>query len=155
MPQQHCTCRQRTQASPTLQVPSTAGLCILTATELCCCLCSLVWRRLAPPTRQLEMACLNLDTGLPEPYPQGWWAVVIDVSHATFASQWHESCTLWTVTELRRRICDVLRFAGVARCIYSDIGWGGVACYEALISVGSRQWSPQQAVVTLLCATDI
>lgn len=27
------------------------------------------------------MACLNMETGLPEPYPQGWWAVVIDVSH--------------------------------------------------------------------------
>lgn len=36
--------------------------------------------RLAPPYRQLEMACLNMETGLPEPYPKGWWAVVIDVS---------------------------------------------------------------------------
>lgn len=26
------------------------------------------------------MACLNMETGLPEPYPRGWWAVVIDVS---------------------------------------------------------------------------
>lgn len=50
------------------------GAGVAVAVALCCC------ARLAPPHRQLEMACLNMETGLPEPYPHGWWAVVIDVS---------------------------------------------------------------------------
>lgn len=49
------------------------------------------------------MACLNLQTGLPEPYPRGWWAVVIDVSS--------------TRHRLYTRVCgQLLRLLGQSYC---------------------------------------
>lgn len=89
-------------------------------------------RRLAPPHRQLEMACLNMETGQPEPYPPGWWAVVIDVS----VGAWHAGPSgESSVLQLLQLVYTMLRLWW--RCMFGvqDSLMAGTVCARAVVPV--------------------